>query len=241
MISYNINTNNIHSDEITDLGDQIEGAQDNLRTTVSTTKSSIASIQSDAIQREIQLKNELSDLENRLAGLRKDAELVAKDRDMLSKSINTEARNIQKQSNQELNSIKAELMKDKKAITRTKRYELEARLQIAQLQKDPSAVALQEEKSITPTIPSLKDMLTSLSSKFKPDIDDLKEQRNANQMFFDTSFKQLRLDKKEELKIAKGVYETDMKEEDTAFDDAVSSYKQQLVESENEFSAVLIN
>ena len=68
-------------------------------------------------------------------------------------------------------------MKNKKAITRTERYELEARLQTAQLQKDPSAAALQKEKSITPTIPSLKDMLTSLSYKFKPDIDDLKEQR----------------------------------------------------------------
>ena len=166
--------------------------------------------------------------------LRKEAESVAKDRDMLTKSINTESRALRKQSNQELNAMKAELMKDKKAITRTDRYELEERLQTAKLQKDPSAAALQEEKSITPTIPSLKDMLTSLAAKFKPDIDDLKEQRNANQMFFDTSFKQLRLDKKEELKIAKGVYETDMKEEDTALDDAVSSYKQQLVDSEKE-------
>jgi len=180
------------------------------------------------------LKNEVSDLENRLAALRKDAELVAKDRDMLTKSINTESRALRKQSNQELNSIKAELMKDKKAITRTERYELEARLQTVQLQKEPSAAALQEEKSITPSIPSLKDMLTSLSAKFMPDIDDLKEQRNANQMFFDKSFKQLRLDKKEELKIAKGVYETDMKEEDTALDNSVSSYKQQLVDSEKD-------
>ncbi len=48
---------------------------------------------------------------------------------MLTKSINTESRDIRKQSNQELNNIKAELMKDKKAITRTERYELEARLQ----------------------------------------------------------------------------------------------------------------
>jgi len=234
MTPYNINTYNIHSDEITDIGDQIEGAQDNLRTTTSTTKSSISSIQSDAIQREIQLKNELSDLEDRLAALRKDAELVAKERDMLTKSINTESRALRKQSNQELNSIKAELIKDKKAITRTERYELDARLQTAQLQKDPSAAALQEEKSITPPIPSLKDMLTSLAAKFKPDIDDLKEQRNANEMFFDTSFKQLRLDKKEELKIAKGVYETEVKEEDTALDNAVTSYKQQLVDSEKE-------
>jgi len=153
---------------------------------------------------------------------------------MLTKSINTESRDIRKQSNQELNSIKAELMKDKKAITRTERYDLEARLQTAQLQKDPSAAALQEEKSIIPTIPSLKDMLTSLSDKFKPDIDDLKEQRNANQMFFDTSFKQLRLDKKEELKIAKGVYETEVNDEDTALDNAVTTYKQQLVDSEKE-------
>ena len=53
-------------------------------------------------------------------------------------------------------------------------------------------------------------------------------------MLFDTSFKQLRLDKKEELKIAKGIYETDMKEEDTALNDAVSSYKQQLVDSGKE-------
>ena len=74
----------------------------------------IASIQSDAIQREIQLKNEVSDLENRLAALRKGAELVAKERDMLTKSINTESRAIRKQSNQELNTIKAELMKDKR-------------------------------------------------------------------------------------------------------------------------------
>jgi len=234
MTPYNINTYNIHSDEITDLGDQIEGAQDNLRTTTSTTKSSISSIQSDAIQREIQLKNELSDLEDRLAALRKDADLVAKERDMLTKSINTESRIIRKQSNQDLNAIKAELMKDKKAISRTERYELGARLQTAQLQKDPSAAALQEEKSISPTIPSLKDMLTSLASKFRPDIDDLKEQRNANQMFFDTSFKQLRLDKKEELKIAKGVYETEVNDEDTSLEDAVSSYEQQLVDSEKE-------
>ena len=183
------------------------------------------------------MKNEVSDLENRLTVLQKDAELVAKERDMLSKSINTESRAIRKQSNQELNNIKTALMKDKKAITRTERYELEARLQTAQLQKDPLAAALQEEKSITPTIPSLKDMLNSLSAKFRPDIDDLKEQQNANQMFFDTSFKQLRLEKKEELRIAKGVYETDMKGEDTALEDAVSSYKQQLVDSEKELQS----
>ena len=50
---------------------------------------------------------------------------------------------------------------------------------------------------------------------------------------FDSSFKQLRFDKKEELKIVKGVYETEVKGEDTALDDARVRVRN--------YNAVLIN
>ena len=188
----------MYSDEITDLGDQIEGTQDNLRQTLSQTKSQLSSIQTNVVQREIQLKNELSDLERRLETLKQDAINVSKERDTLNKSIDKEVRDIKRQTQKELNALKSESLRAKKDITRTQRWELESRLQKAQLDQQPSYAALQEEKNVKPTLPSLKDALQQIQSKFTRKIDDLKEQKHAKQMFFDTSWTNLKKEKKDE-------------------------------------------
>ena len=224
----------MYSDEITDLGDQIEGTQDNLRQTLSQTKSQLSSIQTNVVQREIQLKNELSDLERRLETLKQDAIKVSKERDTLNKSIDREVRDIKRQSQKELNALKAESLKEKKDITRTQRWELESRLQKAQLDKQPSNATLQEEENVKPTLPSLKDALQQIQSKFTPKIDDLKEQKNAKQMFFDTSWTNLKKEKKDEINVAKDVYENEMKEEDELLRQKRVSYVDQLYNKEEE-------
>ena len=224
----------MYSDEITDLGDQIEGTQDNLRQTLSQTKSQLSSIQTNVVQREIQLKNELSDLERRLETLKQDAINVSKERDTLNKSIDKEVRDIKRQTQKELNALKAESLKEKKDITRTQRWELESRLQKAQLDQQPSRAALQEEKNVKPTLPSLKDALQQIQSKFTPRIDDLKEQKNAKQMFFDTSWTNLKKEKKDEINVAKDVYENEMKEEDELLRQKRVSYVDQLYNKEEE-------
>ena len=227
------------SDEITDIGDQIEGAQDTLRNTLTQTKSQLSSIKSDVSDRDIQLKNELSQLESRLEALKVDATRVAKERDELNKSIGREEVKIRKQSNKELSTLKAELLREKKDITRNDKWELESRLQQAKLDVDPSLVALEQEKEVTPSIPSLRDTFNSIRSKFTPDIQDLQEQINAKQMFFDASFLDLRKEKKEELNGAKGVSEKEMDEEDMKLKQAKVDYTKQLLDKDVELERTL--
>ena len=227
------------SDEITDIGDQIEGAQDTLRNTLTQTKSQLSSIKSDVSDRDIQLKNELSQLESRLEALKADATRVAKERDELNKSIGREEVKIRKQSNKELSTLKAELLREKKDITRNDKWELESRLQQAKLDVDPSLAALEQEKEVTPSIPSLRDTFNSIRSKFTPDIQDLQEQINAKQMFFDTSFLDLRKEKKEELNVAKGVSEKEMDEEDMKLKQAKVDYTKQLLDKDVELERAL--
>jgi len=72
---------------MTDLSDQLEGVQDNLRETMLKTKSEISNIQDEARQSERRLKNEISELESRLQSLRDEADAARKERDELIKQI----------------------------------------------------------------------------------------------------------------------------------------------------------
>lgn len=221
-------------DQIDDLTDQIEGAQDGLRTTKTQTQSDISNIQGEGKEREGELKAEIAELESRLNDLRKDAARAVKERDQMNKSIQKDARGIRSTTRKDLEELKASVMKEKKDLTR-KNWELESRIQQAQEDKKPAMKELEEEKQFwLPKINPLKDRLKALKQKLTPQVDELKEKRRAKEMFFDQSLKGINDDKKEELNVAKSVFEEEMDDEDQKLENATSYYDSQMGEKEKE-------
>ena len=217
-----------------DLSDKIEGAQDELRSSMSGTRSEISSIQGEATERQAQLKGEISELESRLSSLRKFGRTSTRERDQLKRSLRKEEQDIRTLSRKELEELKRSLSQEKKD-KKQQNLELETRIQearavdISSYQKE-----LEEEKNVTLNIPSLKDALVEMKRKMFGQVDDLKEQRGAKEMFFDQAWKRVKLEKKDELKLAKTVYEGDILAEDKKLEDATSSYETQLDELEKD-------
>mmetsp|Transcript_20926 Transcript_20926/g.38386 ORF Transcript_20926/g.38386 Transcript_20926/m.38386 type:complete len:546 (-) Transcript_20926:364-2001(-) len=223
------------SEEITDLGDQVEGAQDDLRKTMSKTKSEISNMRGEVHEREEILYSEISDLESRLAALRKEAKNAAKERDTVKNSLKKDERNIRASSRKELENVKRTASQEKKELTRESRA-LENRIQQAAVELIPSMNELEEVKreQDTSKISALKDALMKMKRKMLPQVEELKENRKANEMFFDQSLNDVKRDEKDDLDLAKTIYEGEISNEDRALENATSYYDLQLEAKEKE-------
>lgn len=223
------------SEEITDLGDQIEGAQDDLRKTMSKTKSEISNMRGEVHEREEILYSEISDLESRLAALRQEAKNAAKERDTMKNSLKKDERNIRASSRKELENVKRTASEEKKELTRES-WALETRIQQATVELIPSMSELEEVKreQDTSKISALKDALMQIKRKMLPQVEELKENRKANEMFFEQSLNDVKREEKDDLELAKSIYEGEISSEDRALENATSYYDLQLEAMENE-------
>mmetsp|Transcript_9422 Transcript_9422/g.20382 ORF Transcript_9422/g.20382 Transcript_9422/m.20382 type:complete len:553 (+) Transcript_9422:97-1755(+) len=227
-------------EEMTDLSDRIEGAQDDLRKTESKTKSDIFNIQEEAKERQESLKSEISELESRLESLRGEVANAVRERDQTKNSVRKEKRDLQSVQRKELEELKREASKEKKELTREK-WALENRIQQASLDVMPAQAELEEEKKKQDTskISALKDALLAMKNKMLPQVDELKEKKSANEMFFDQSVISLKKEKEVELDFAKSVYEGEIESEEKELLNATGFYEAELEAKEKELQRTI--
>ena len=218
---------------MTDLSDQLEGAQDNLRETMLETKSKISSIQDEAKQSEKRLKNEIAELESRLQSLRDEADAARKERDELIKQIDSEEEELRKESRKELEEEKKTSFAERKAI-KYNNWDLEGKIREFTSELPLAKAELKKEEEATPSIPSLKETLKSMKQKMSGSIDDLKDQRRAKEMFYEQNLSEAKSELTKELDVAKSVFEKNMILEKEKLDNSISDYEQRLVDKENE-------
>ena len=87
---------------MTDISDELEGTQDNLRQTILKTKSEIKDIQTKAKEAESLLRTEIADLESRLNSLRREAANAVKARDDAIKQTANEIEDIKAASRRDM-------------------------------------------------------------------------------------------------------------------------------------------
>lgn len=226
------------SEEIADLGDKIEGAQDELRNTYAMTRSEISAMTSEAKGRRDSLNSEIAELERQLADARREVAGAVRERDRVKNSIRDDERKARAASQKELSQAKRGASEEKRKLTRDDRYALEARIEQAESDLSPAMEELQAERRQfkLPQIASLKDKLQEMKDKMLPQVEELKEKRLANEMFFDQSWKQVKKDKKVEIEFAKSTYEKEVAAEEEAQKEAVSRYISEIEAKEEELA-----
>jgi hypothetical protein len=222
-----------YSDEMTDLSDQLEGVQDNLRDTMIKTKSEISNIQDEARQSERRLKNEIAELESRLQSLHDEADDARKERDELIKQIEREENEIRKESRKEMEEEKKASFEERKT-KKYKNWELESRIRQFTSELPSAKSELKKEEESTPKIQSLKETLESLKQKMSNKIDELKDQRLAKEMFYEQNTAQAKSDLAKEMDVAKSVFEKNMALEEENLDRSITEYEKRLADKENE-------
>jgi len=221
------------SDEMTDLSDQLEGAQDNLRETMLKTKSEISSIQDEARQSERRLKNEIVELESRLQSLRDEADAARKDRDELIQQIETEEEEMRKTSRKEMEEEKKASFAERKAI-KYNNWDMEGRIRQFTTELPSAKAELQKQEEATPDLPTMRGTLESMKEKMSTSIDELKDQRRAKEMFYEQNLSEAKSDLTKEMDVAQSVFEKNMALEEEKLDKSITDYEQRLVDKENE-------
>jgi len=218
---------------MTDLSDQLEGAQDSLRKTMLKTRSEISSIQDEARQSEKRLKNEIVELESRLQSLRDEAEAARKDRDEVIKQIESEEEEAWKKSRQEIEEEKKASFAERKAI-KYNNWDMEGKIRQFTSELPSAEAELKKEEEATPNIPTMKETLESMKKKMNNSIDDLKDQRRKKEMFFEQNLSEAKADLTKEMDVAKSVFEKNMVLEEEKLDQSITDYEKRLVDKENE-------
>jgi len=218
---------------MTDLSDQLEGAQDNLRETMLKTKSEISSIQDEARQSERRLKNEIVELESRLQSLRDEADAARKDRDELIQQIETEEEEMRKTSRKEMEEEKKASFAERKAI-KYNNWDMEGRIRQFTTELPSAKAELQKQEEATPDLPTMRGTLESMKQKMSTSIDELKDQRRAKEMFYEQNLSEAKSDLTKEMDVAQSVFEKNMALEEEKLDKSITDYEQRLVDKENE-------
>eukprot|EP00574_Skeletonema_japonicum_P005810 CAMPEP_0201735310 /NCGR_PEP_ID=MMETSP0593-20130828/36705_1 /ASSEMBLY_ACC=CAM_ASM_000672 /TAXON_ID=267983 /ORGANISM="Skeletonema japonicum, Strain CCMP2506" /LENGTH=570 /DNA_ID=CAMNT_0048228837 /DNA_START=9 /DNA_END=1721 /DNA_ORIENTATION=- len=221
------------SEEMTDLSDQLEGAQDSLRKTMLKTRSEISSIQDEARQSEKRLKNEIVELESRLQSLRDEAEAARKDRDEVIKQIESEEEEAWKKSRQEIEEEKKASFAERKAI-KYNNWDMEGKIRQFTSELPSAEAELKKEEEATPNIPTMKETLESMKKKMNNSIDDLKDQRRAKEITYEQNLSEAKADLTKEMDVAKSVFEKNMVLEEEKLDQSITDYEKRLVDKENE-------
>lgn len=218
---------------MTDLSDQLEGVQDDLRKTMLKTRSEISSIQDEARQSEKRLKNEIVELESRLQSLRDEAEAARKDRDEELKQIESEEEEMRKKSREEIEEERKASFAERKAI-KYNNWDLEGRIRQFMSELPSAEAELKKEEQATPDVPNLKEKLESMKQKMTNSIDELKDQRRAKEMFYEQNLSEAKADLTKEMDVAKSVFEKNMALEEERLDQSITDYEKRLVDKENE-------
>lgn len=224
------------ADEIDILSDRIEGAQDQKREAMSRMRSAISTIREEAAVRADKLKSELSNLESRLVSLRKEATLASKGRNSARRLVEGDVLATSLDLRKEIDTMKAGLVKEKRRL-KLERWDYESRIQRAKVDAVSAIKRLREvEEEERVTLPLISELRVALSDTIKStssQIEELQEGRKARKMFFDTSFRRIREEKREEMKTAKEISEVEMSDEDAKLIEATSYYELLLSEADD--------
>ena len=218
---------------MTDISDELEGTQDNLRQTILKTKSEIKDIQTKAKEAESLLRTEIADLESRLNSLRQEAANAVKARDDAIKQTANEIEDIKAASRRDMREAKRNASADRKAIKRDN-YVQETRIQQAQMDLLPAEREQELAVQETPKVSVLQSALDTLKSKMEPQIAELKERRSANEMFFAVSRKSTGKQLQDAIIDAKSEFENALSIEEDTLQQTVSNYELELERKEKE-------
>lgn len=218
---------------MTDISDELEGAQDSLRQTILKTKSEITEIQSKAKETEVRLRSEIADLESRLGALRQEAVNAAKARDDAIKQTKNEVEDIKSASRKEMREAKSNAFADRKALKRDN-YAQETRIQQADMDLVPAEREQELAAAETPKISVLQNALDAMKSKMGPQVKEMKERRSANEMFFAVSRQSTKLGLEDALSEAKSEFESAQTAEQDNLQQTISSYELKLENKEKE-------
>lgn len=220
-------TSHQHSQEMTDISDQLEGAQDSLRETILKTRSEISDIQNQAKESEGRLRNEISELESRLEFLRQEAVSAAKSRDSVTKQTKKEIEDIRSASRREMNEEKRKNAAKRKEIRRGN-YAQENRIQQAEFDMISAVKELEKEEKVTPQVSFLREALDAAKKNWGSAVDELKEQKAANDMMFALKAQMAKDGLEVDLDKAKSDFELAASTAKGDLADTISSYEEQL-------------
>jgi hypothetical protein len=218
---------------MTDISDELEGAQDNLRQTILKTKTEITEIQSQAKETEGRLRSEIADLESRLQMLRQEASNAANARDDAIKQTKNEVEDIKSASRKESREAKSNAFANRKELKRDN-YALETRIQQAEMDLVPAEREQELAAQETPKISELQRALDAMKSKMEPQVTELKERRSANEMFFAVSRQTTKQNMEDGLTDAKSVFDNAQSAEQDTLEQSISSYELKLENKEKE-------
>eukprot|EP00804_Cyclotella_cryptica_P013952 CCRYP_002459-RA/>CCRYP_002459-RA protein AED:0.00 eAED:0.00 QI:117/1/1/1/1/1/2/1253/598 len=219
--------------EMTDISDQLEGAQDKVRQTIQKTRSEITDIQNQAKEAEGRLRSEIANLEARLELLRREAINASKARDLVAQQTKNEIEDIQAASRKEMKELKSSIFVDRKA-TKRDNYAQETRIQQAEM----DLVGAEKERDIaeeeTPKISVLQTALDAMKSRMQPQVAELKERRAANEMFFAVSKKSSQIGLNDEISRAQSEFEIAQSAEQNSLQQTTFNYELKLEMKEKE-------
>ena len=132
-----------------------------------------------------------------------------------------------------MENAKRKIASEKKTITR-ENWALETRIQEAGMEYVLAEKELKQEETVSPKISTLKDALTSMKQRMLPQVEEKKERRSAEEMFFATSIKRAKTDMRENFEKAKSDFEGQKSLEEEELEKTISSYEAQLAEKERE-------
>lgn len=218
---------------MTDISDELEGTQDNLRQTILKTRSEITDIQTQAKEAEGLLRTEIADLESRLNSLRREAADATKARDDAIKQTENEMEDINAASRREMREAKRNASAERKEIKRDN-YAQETRIQQAQMDLLPAERERELVSRETPKVSDLQSALDTLKNKMGAQIAELKERRSANEMFYAASRKSTDKQLQDAIVDAKSEFENAQSIEVDTLQQTVSSYELKLERKEKE-------
>jgi hypothetical protein len=232
-LSMHSSTSIHNSEEMSNISDELEGAQDSLRQTLLKTRLEITDLQSQAKESEGRLRSEISDLESRLEALRQEAANAARARDDARKQTMNEVEDIKAASRKEMRDAKSNTFEGRKAIKRDNYFQ-ETRIQQAELDLIPAEREQQLAAQETPKISVLQNALDSMKSLMQPQVAEMKERRSANEMFFAVSKKSTKVRLDDGLSQAKSEFEAAQSAEQKNLQQSISSYELKLENKEKE-------
>ena len=223
---------------MTDISDELEGAQDNLRQTLLRTRSEITDIQTQAKETEGRLRSEIADLESRLEALRQEASNADRARYDAIQQTKDDIETIKSASRKEMREAKSDAFADRKALKRDN-YAQETRIQQAEMDLVPAEREQELAAQETPQISVLQSALNAMKSKMEPQVAEMKERRSANEMFFAVNKQLAKQNLEGAISEAKLEFETAQTAEQENLQQSVSSYEMKLENKEKELVSKL--
>lgn len=225
-------------DEIDALSDRIEGAQDEMRESLTRTRSMISAIREDSAERASKLKTELIELDARLSSLRQEANVASKMRNKMRRSVEDDVRLARAESNRNIDRARSEMVEEKRRL-KLERWEIESRIDRAEADAVSALEILQdvrkEEWAMKPLISELREALSRTIGGASSQIAGLKGERKARASSFDASL--IRLGEEKEGILEKN--DREISEEDSRLDKSIAYYDSLLTETEERLRRIV--